>query len=228
MNLHTCYILSSIKYGDRDAVVKAYSVQTGFQSYFVKGAFGSKSKYKSYIFPFNEVEITVKNEKPDQILPVTKIELIHSSYDDANVLKSSVLLFCSDFLSHILRTENASVEVYAEITMFLSRMEQNPSDAHLYLLFHMLRYNGLLPLVSNGTYLNPEVGEFTNDSSGYAISEPTSLLWKKMIQEENSTSMVFTREQRTAFLESMIQYYQIHFSNFKIPKSYQVLKDLFS
>ncbi len=227
--VHSGFVLSCIKYGDRDAVLKLYSLQAGFQTYFVKGVFNLKSNIRSYLFPFNEIEVSIKKETLGQILSATKIELKESHYDYDSALKTSVLLFCADFLSHILRDENANTWLYLEIQHFLDLIDQAMPDAHLYLLFSILQYNGLLPLLSDGLYLEPEAGLFTNEVSSAVFPLSVSALWKKVIESKVAdASICATRDERRILLDALIQYYGFHFANFKVPKSYTVMKELYT
>ena len=57
MDKNTGFLLSYIKYGDYDAILHCYTLESGFQSFFMRGIYSAKTK-KSLSFAINELEIT--------------------------------------------------------------------------------------------------------------------------------------------------------------------------
>ena len=74
MDKNTGFLLSYIKYGDYDAILHCYTLEGGFQSFFMRGIYSAKNKKKAFLSPLNELEITFSNHRGN--LPtIKKVEL---------------------------------------------------------------------------------------------------------------------------------------------------------
>lgn len=227
MLITDCYLLSSIKYGDTDVVINVFSKEEGYLSFFGKNFYSSRSKKKSYLFPLNEVKITSLPLKEKKIATLSKIEILQTNYNEKNISTSCILLFTSEFLHTVLKNESKNSKIYSLISDFLSEVQTGNMDAYCSLIFKLLEYNGFSPLLSSLPFLNPLTGKFTHEIFNQDFSAQVSEIWKKFLLSENTFSIRLTTEQRRAFLHSLLLYYQIHFDQFKIPSSYQVMKEVF-
>lgn len=229
MNSQRGFILSYLKYGDSDAIVHCYFRDIGYQSVFLKGLYTSRNKKKAYIFPLNEIEFTFQPIKSGKIITASKFELIKGNYDCGDINSSCMLMFCSDFLNQVLREENGNEEVYIEISNFLQSVACQNANAHLALLFSVLRYSGHLPLISSNAFLNPESGEFTENESHLFFSHSVSEIWKIYLESSNNYFQIqLNRLQRQQMLDSLIVYYHFHFSDFRTPNSIEIIKNLYT
>ncbi|MGC4129079.1 MAG: recombination protein O N-terminal domain-containing protein [Bergeyella sp.] len=226
MNAVRCFLLSSLKYGDYDAILHCYSAENGYQSYFVKNIHTPRSKKKAYLFPMNELEISVSPSKAGKMPTVSGIELLKSGYDIQNQYANTILMFASDFLNQVLREENGNPKLYSLLAEFRENIMKTDMNAHLKLVFSILRWNGFLPLVSSGEFLNPETGEFGTQKYHEIFDERISGVWKFFLNNQKDNAEL-KRADRSRFLDSLLMYYKIHFSGFKIPESYGILKQVY-
>ena len=74
MQTFSGFLLSSIKYGDNDAVVHCFTKEIGFETFFVKGLYAKKNKKKPYLFPLNELFFTVSQSRSGNMQSIQKIE----------------------------------------------------------------------------------------------------------------------------------------------------------
>lgn len=220
------FLLSSIKYGDYDAVLHCYSEELGYQSFFSKNIYSPKSKKKAYLFPLNELELTVFPLKSGKIPTISRIEWTRKGTEVQSQKLNSIRMFAAEFLNQVLRNENGNRKLYEILTGFNEELDQKNFSAHLYLVFEILRWNGLLPLLSSEPYLNPESGVFSAGLQHQLFDEKMSLFWKLYIQNE-SGAVHFSRQERNAFLESMMLYFRIHFNGFQTPESLEILKQVY-
>ena len=51
MNKFSAFLLSYFKYGENDAVLHCFTLENGFQSFFLKGVYSAKNKKKAYLAP---------------------------------------------------------------------------------------------------------------------------------------------------------------------------------
>lgn len=70
MDKNTGFLLSYIKYGDYDAILHCYTLESGFQSFFMRGIYSAKNKRKpffrrlmSWELPFQVITATFQRLK---------------------------------------------------------------------------------------------------------------------------------------------------------------------
>jgi len=228
MQNQTCFLLSYVKYGDNDAILHCFSAETGYQSLFAKGIYSSKNKKKPYLFPLNLLNITVsKMGSQKSISTVSKIELAPGFYDFNDVKINSILFFTADFLHQILRDEHQNKLAFIEIQNFRSEIALSNHDSYISLIFKFLKISGVAPLPNEKRYLNPESGTFTDEISHPFFTEEISRLWKTYLTTQNSYEIRLRRNERNAFLDSLMIYYHLHFTGFYTPNSLSVLRQIY-
>lgn len=227
MNKYSGFLLSYIRYGDQDAILHCFTREEGFYSFFVKGIYTTKNKKKAYLFPLNEIVITINNAKSGKISNVSKIESAHNRDIYTDVKINSIIFFVADFLNQILRNEQVQQDIYNEISSFIEALIEGNMQSHLIILFNILKIQGWSPLLSEADFLNPESGVFTINETHYLFNKENSDLWKLVLNQNNPYEIQFTRPQRQALLDTLLVYYHYHFVDFKTPRSLEVIQDIF-
>lgn len=223
-----CYLLSYVKYGDHDAVLHCFTKEMGYQSYFARGIYAAKNKKKAYLLPLNELELFLSKSSPQKTIQnISRIELLHNRSIYTDVKANAMIFFAADFLNQILKLENQNPAVYEEIGHFLDQVEQRNYRSHLFFLYNLLELNGFLPLTSAERFLNPENGQFEPEISHPYFSAEISDLWKSIAAEPEPYSVKMNASLRAAFQDSVLLYYRYHFTDFREPKSLEILKQIF-
>lgn len=226
MDKNTGFLLSYIKYGDFDAILHFYTLESGFQSFFMRGIYSAKNKKKAFLSPLNELEITFSNHHGN--LPtIKKVELSEKLPDEVNVHQNAVIFFLSDFLNQILKNEIQQVALYQEIKFFKQKVLEKKMQAHYFFLIRMLQFFGISPLVSEEKFLNIEKGVFQEEITQKEMDEELSSLWKKILDEEIDEAFIIEKKYRKPLLDSILQYYKTHFPEFYAPKSLPVILEVF-
>lgn len=225
MQDQTCYLLSYVKYGDNDAFLHCYSAESGYQSFFAKGIYTSKNKKKPYLFPLNLLNISIR--KTSKFNSVSKLELAPDFYDFTGIKTNAALFFVADFLQQILKEEGANTTAFKEIQNFKSEIKNENPDAFIVLVFNFLKIAGIAPLYKEEKFLDPESGTFSDQISHPFFTEEISKLWLLYLKTDDPYSIRLKRTERNYFLDSIILYYQIHFSGFYVPNSLAVLRQIF-
>ena len=226
MDKNTGFLLSYIKYGDYDAILHCYTLESGFQSFFMRGIYSAKNKKKAFLSPLNELEITFSNHRGN--LPtIKKVELSEKLPDEVNVHQNAVIFFLSDFLNQILKNESQHVTLYQEIKFFKQKILEKKMQAHYFFLIRMLQFFGISPLLSVEKFLNIEKGIFQEEISQKEVDEEISSLWKKILDEEIEEDFIVEKKYRKPLLDSILQYYRMHFPEFYSPKSLPVILEVF-
>lgn len=228
MNSYNGFVLSYLKYGDYDGILHVFTAEAGYVSFFAKGIFNPKSKKKAFLAPLNELSINIhSNGTKSQMQSVSSMEFAEKFEIEPSVITNSILFFASEFLNQILRNENPSIEIYQEIKRFLAEVNQKNYGAHYLLLFKMLDHLGHLPLNNENIYLNPESGTFEFTKSHWLFDEDISALWKYILENDQPYEMKIPKRLKKNFMDSLLIYYQFHFENFRIPKSLEIVREIF-
>lgn len=226
MDKNTGFLLSYIKYGDYDAILHCYTLESGFQSFFMRGIYSAKNKKKAFLSPLNELGITFSSHHGN--LPtIKKVELNEKLPDEVNVHQNAVIFFLSDFLNQILKNESQNVALYQEIKFFKQKILEKKMHAHYFFLIRMLQFFGISPLVSEKKFLNIEKGVFQEEISQKEMDEELSSIWKKILDEEIEEDFIIEKKYRKPLLDSILQYYKTHFPEFYAPKSLPVILEIF-
>ena len=228
MQNNVCFLLSYIKYGDQDAVLHCFSAENGFSSFFIKGIYAPRNKKKPYLFPLSLLNITFKtNKNRTAISTVSKIESAKEISVTGDVRIHSILFFAADFLNQILQQESQNELAFAEIERFRTEIESINLEGCNALLFNFLRIVGIAPLCTDGKYLDVDQGTFTDDLIQSCCDLEISQIWRTFLNSENPYEIKLKRTQRKQFLDSLMRYYQWHFSGFFVPNSLAVLRQVY-
>ena len=220
MDKNTGFLLSYIKYGDYDAILHCYTLESGFQSFFMRGIYSAKNKKKAFLSPLNELEITFSSHHGN-------LPMIKKVPDEVNVHQNAVIFFLSDFLNQILKNESQQVALYQEIKFFKQKTLEKKMHAHYFFLIRMLQFFGISPLVSEEKFLNIEKGVFQEEITQKEVDEELSFLWKKILNQEIDEDFIIEKKYRKSLLDSILQYYKMHFPEFYSPKSLAVILEVF-
>ena len=224
--IQQAFLLSYTKYGDHDAVLHCFCRENGFESFFAKGIYAPKNKKKAFLFPLNEL-LLYTSDKKKSIQNVQKIEQKNVDFFSSDIRKNSILFFISDLLNQVLRNENQNVGIYSEISIFLSQLQIDNFQSHLIFIFRLLKQQGLQPLFSDKIFLNPETGNFEDVESHHFFDKDISAIWKELIVSQNPYDIKLSRFGKQNFLDSILVYYHYHFTDFREPKSLEIIKEIF-
>lgn len=220
------FLLSYTKYGDHDAVLHCFCRENGFESFFAKGIYAPKNKKKAFLFPLNEL-LLYTSDKKKSIQNVQKIEQKNIDFFSSDIRKNSILFFISDLLNQVLRNENQNVGIYSEISIFLSQLQIDNFQSHLVFIFRLLKQQGLQPLFSDKTFLNPETGNFEDIEMHHFFDKTISDIWKDLITSQDPYSIKLSRTEKQNFLDSILVYFHYHFTDFREPRSLEIIKEIF-
>jgi DNA repair protein RecO (recombination protein O) len=227
MTTQTGFLLSYIKYGDYDAVLQCFTIEKGFQSFFIKGIFSTKNKNRALLRPLNEICFSFSKTPQQGKMPlITKMELVENPNFYNDVKSNTIVFFVAEFLKSILKNESETQIFYQEILYFLNELEAGNFSAHYIFLIECLVILGFAPLQSDGNYLDPEKGQFINHSSQHFFDKEITELWKTILAKDQPYSTKIPSINKKNMLQSILQYYQIHISEFRTPKSLDIIMQI--
>ncbi len=230
-------VISSLKYGEADLIVKLFTQSSGLKSYLLRNILKSrKGKLRTSLFqPLTHLDIEANHKDKGTLERMREAKVTHHYQSlHTDVVKSSIVLFLSEVLRSSIQEEeeNRSLFHFLEnTTLWLDTNEQN-SNFHLLFLLHLTQHLGFYPDVStkdlpyfnllDGTFEHAEINNYCHND--YRISLLKTLLGTNF---DGLTDIKLNQNQRTAFLHMLLQYYELHLHGFKKPRSLAVLNTIF-
>lgn len=232
---HEAIVISSIKYGDNARIVKCYTKESGIKSFIVKGVYSKKNKTNPMFVQLNKLELIFDDKTKSELFPLNNCrQLNHYLSLNTNQHKTAIVIFIAEILNSVLKEEEANPAMYDFISQsvnFFDEKQTAYADFHLWFLLNLSSYLGFYPnLEPDTSYFDLTNGVSSNElpSGVYTDGEKLELLkelYKPNFFEQQQNR--YTREQRNSLLELLLRYYELHHSNFKWPKSLEVLNMVF-
>ena len=235
-------VLTSIKYGDTDLIVKCYT-EEGVKTYLIKRIFKLKSKKSNaskklnnaYFQPLTHLNLTANHNNKGNLNSIREAGVSYLYQSVAtNILKQSVALFLAEVLSFTLKEEekNEILFQYIETSLIWLDNHNNTANFHLLFLLNLSKYLGFYPVIKDlkPPYFDLTEGVFTNNKplTDYVTGNKL-ILFKSLfgINFDAIERLQLNAKTRIILLEILLNYYKLHIPGFKIPKSLIVLKNVF-
>lgn len=231
-------VLSKIKYGDHDVIVKCYTKNRGVVSYLLRGVLKSKKGNSkiAYYQPLSQLEIE-ENFRANQSLHFIRDVKLGISYKSVhtNILKSSIVMFLSEVLTGVLKEEEANLPLYGFLETSLQWLDHDSNFANFHLLFllELSKHLGFYPDTSQADfpYFNLKSGSFElKPQTPYTVSGENLVFLKQLLNMKFDTlnSLKLHSSQRNSLLNMLLFYFELHLADFRKPKSLEVLHQVFS
>ena len=221
------FLLSTVKFGDNNAVIHVFTKEEGFQSFFLRGIYSAKNKKKAYLQPLIELNFSVSRTGQSSLANASRLELAENFSADNDIKSHSILFFVSDFLNFALRNEGINETLYQEIKQFRQSVLHANYTAHLVFLTKFFQYQGLAPLYNEGDFLNPEDGTFATSLVHKTFDHEISAIWKDILYESDGNEKKIPSNLRKKYLDSLMIYCQLHYPGFRTPVSLEVVQQIF-
>ncbi len=232
------FVLSVIKFKDADAIVKTYTYEAGFVTYFIRGLYKSKKNKlkKAYFQPSAILNIVASNRENDNMeyireaSPAYHYENIHLDFDKLNVS-----IFLREILLYLLSNTHADKALFEFITKSFTKLDIddfNP-DFHIHFLMQLTEYLGFAPNTqTQGEYFDLVNGIFTSNTltSQHFLDQKQTQIFKTILGTifATNSNAKLTNTERQQALDIMMKYYEIQIENFRRPKSLQVLSGIYN
>lgn len=231
-------VLSAIKYGDNNLIVKCYTQSEGTKSYMLRGILSSKKgKLKAAHFqPLTQLKLTANHNNKGTLNSIKEVEIInHYKTIFTNITKQSIAFFLSEMLVFSIQEEEENLDLYEYIETALIWLDshQKTTNFHLLFLLNLTKYLGFYPETKNlrYSYFDLSEGQFLQHPPKFNFISGTDLNEFKKILGINFDALdkvEFNAKSRQQVLTILIQYFELHLSGFRKPKSLDVLKTIFS
>lgn len=228
------FVISTLKYKDNSLIVKCYTEALGVQSYLLKGVFkSSKAGLKrAYFQPLMFIEIVATTQKKGTLEYIKEARpFYHYKNLYSDMVKNSVAFFLSEIAYTILVEEYCDKPMFWFWEHYLQWYDQATTSGnfHLKFLVDLTQYLGFYPDISsiNHPYFDIEAGVFVPEQNGNHLFSTQQTQWLKSIMQtdlKNISNIQINRQQRNEFLDLIFKYYSWHLPNFRLPKSWEILR----
>ena len=230
-------VINTIKYGDTSLIATCYTENCGVKSYMLKGVLkAKKAKIKTaYFQPLMQLNLTANHNNKGTLNSIRDVEVVHfynSIY--TNIRKQTISLFLAEILYHSIKEEekNSSLYKYLETSFLWLDTHDNSANFHLLFLLNLTKFLGFYPEMNDVSkpYFNLLEGNFTSNNKPSSVSVENLNQFKKLlgINFDVLDQVDFNAANRQTVLSILIQYFELHLSGFKKPKSLNILKAVFS
>ena len=232
-------VLRSRNYSDTSVILRCYSKQKGIISIIARGVKKKKKNHVMGLFqPLSMVEIVSYSKKADselKSLKEIKSNFFYTSlYSDP--IKLGLTMFLAEVLEHTLQEEEPNELLFDFLETSFHYLDEldDYANFHISFLIELTKHLGFYPRLDDKTkmYFDLEYGvfyDFDKNSpylfSGEIIENLKMFLGTNFVK---SNEVVLNKVQRNNLLKLMMQYFTLHISSFKEPKSLEVLKTLYS
>lgn len=238
MLIHTrAIIISALKYGEADLIVKAYTLSDGNCTYMLKGVLKSKKgKFKASMFQsLTQLEIVANHRGTGKMEYLKEAKVIGNYHSlHTHPVKQAMTMFLAEMLRSSIHEEEANEPLYhyLEYSFKVLDSEDRIANFHLLFLLKLTRYLGFQPEtgVNDLPVFNLLDGVFQDFSSNdYCIEGKNVDLLKSLLGTDfdGLYHIKMNQTSRIDFLNMLLLYYELHIEGFCKPKSLSVLHEIF-
>lgn len=230
-------VLSSLKFGDSDLIVKCFTASSGLKSYLLRNILKSKKgKFKVSLFqPLTILEIIASHKNKGNLERIKEAKVNYSYRTlHTQIVKSSMTIFIAEILVTTINEEAEDIDLFNFIEKSLLWLDQSVkiSNFHILFLLKLSMYFGFYPDTDTleKSYFNLMEGVFQDlNTDKYSEKSQRVANLKEFfgIDFDKSNEINLTKIERSDLLTLLLQYYQLHLHGFKNPKSLVVLNQIF-
>ena len=231
-------VISALKYGEADLIVKAYTYSDGLKTYMLKGVLKSKKgKFKASQFQLlTQLEIVANHRNQGKMEYLKDAKILHPySNLHTNMVKATMLIFLAEVLKNVIKEEepNKALFHYLENALLWLDLNDKIANFHLLFLLNLSRYLGFYPDAASKDlpYFNLLEGVFELKSiNNYCIEGRNVEILRQLlgINFDALNEVKLNQKARSNFLNMLLLYYELQSEGFKKPKSLAVLNEIYS
>jgi DNA repair protein RecO (recombination protein O) len=232
-------VLHHIKYGESSVIATIVTLEFGRQSYMVNATRSRKAKSKAGLLqPLFLLDLEVYQKQGRDIQRIKAFKSLNAYQNiPFDIAKSTQAIFLSEILYKTIHEEESYPELYNFIKsalLYFDLMEDGWQNFHLYFLFRLTEYFGFLPdttRVGFQSWFDLKKGALTSFEPShplFANKDVTNKLVELSFLKINELDTYrISRNMRDSLLQTLTDYYQLHFENLGELKTLKVLRDVF-
>lgn len=232
-------VLRTVKYGDSSLIVDLFTESHGRMSFVAHVSTSGRRRSSGAVFwrPLSMVEFDADLHGQGRLAHARNVRLSHNYTDlPFQPHKQMLVLFLAEFLSRVLREQQADAPLYGYLTHSLLWLDAAPSgfaNFHLVFLLRLSQFVGIWPNIEgepDGRYFDLRSGTYADAvplHPDFLSPDESRLL--PLLQRMNYPTMHlfrFSRLQRRRVLDVLTTYYRLHLPAFGELRSLDVLREL--
>lgn len=232
-------VLHTIAYNDTYSITHIYTEAFGRASYLVPRRKGKKATLSKALFiPLSVIEMEVEHLNKRDLHRIKETRMCFPQTEIyCNPVKNIMALFLSEVLFRVVKDTEPDPNLFNYLfssIQLLEITEEGVANFHIVFLLRLLIHLGIYPNTEdnktngyfdmlNGTFVGsiPSHRHFLNREESKAFG----ILFR--ISFENMSLYSFSRHERVAIINRIIEYYRLHMPEFPEIKSISVMQSLF-
>ncbi len=228
-------VLHTTAYSESSVIAKIFTRQLGVRSYILKGVRKGGGRTKQNLLqPLSYLDLVVYNNPKTQLNYLKEIAPHRAAQPGAapdaldEMSRHALRFFMTELLYKTLREEEPMPDLFDYVVEALN-VQGSRSMSHLPVTFMLSvsRHLGIEPLdnySSREPLFDMQSGRYQYAGST-TLDRSTSLLLHSFLQalHEGSPVPVATLAQRTELINRLLEYFQMHLSEFRNFKSHEIL-----
>lgn len=232
-------VLRTVKYNDKNSVVRVYSDSHGLLSFLLPQSAGKVARMRRALFqPLSLVEIESDMLPSRDIFRIKEARcLLPLANLHADPVKNAIALFLTELLSNVIVEQERNAPLFSFIfgsVQILDRLESGVSNFHICFLYNLGMFIGIEPdtaTYSSGRCFDMLSGVFSDTlplHRHFVGKEEAEAVYRlSRMTYSNMHFFKMNRQQRNRLLEMMLDYYRLHNSSLGELRSPAVLATLF-
>lgn len=218
-------VLNFIKYKESSIIAKIYTEKLGAVSCIVNNVRSAKSKSNKIAFyqALTLLDLVIYHKPNQSLHRVSEAKIAHPYHSlPFDIGKSSIAIFLTEVLGKVLKEEEENEELYAfmlDSFLFFDETSERYANFHLQFLIQLTEFLGF------GIH---SVRSFSEELGLTIAHEQALVFFSKLLHAEYGHHIPANGDIRHEVLTWLIRFYQIHFENFGIIKSLEILKEVLS
>lgn len=232
-------VLHTMAYNDTYSIAHIYTEAFGRAAYLVPRKKGKKTALSKALFiPLSVVEMEVEHLNKREIHRIKETRLCFPQTEMyCNPVKNIMALFLAEVLFRVVKDTEPDPQLFNYLfssIRLLEMTDEGLANFHIVFLLQLLIYLGIYPNTEgykrNG-YFDMLNGTFvqTIPTHRHFLDQAESDVFGRLfrISFENMSLYTFSRHDRVAIINRIIEYYRLHMPDFPEIKSVSVLQSLF-
>jgi DNA repair protein RecO (recombination protein O) len=233
-------VLHTLKYSENSLVLIVYTEEYGRQSYMLTGVHSKKAGGpKKLIQVLNLLALEVYFKSSRELQKIKEYKAInHLTGIYSSIVKTTIGLFIAEILYRTIREEEKNPGLYGFIAnsiQYLDLADKGVENFHLVFLIQLSKFLGFYPednFDSLHNSFNLKIGSFQafTENDRNLVNKQESFIIQKILKMTYSdiAELELSGNLRTAVLDKLILYFQMHSEGVGQLNSHRVLQEVFS
>lgn len=232
-------ILHTLAYNDTYSIAHIYTEAFGRAAYLIPRKTGKKTSLSKALFiPLSVLEMEVEHLNKRDLHRIKETRLCFPQNEIyCNPVKNIIALFLSEVLFRVVKDTEPDPQLFNYLLssiQLLEITEEGLANFHLVFLLKLLTYLGIYPNTEGNktnVYFDMLNGTFVQaiPSHQHFLDRTESEAFARLlrISFENMSLYTFSRHERVAIINRILEYYRLHMPEFPEIKSIPVMQSLF-